>query len=53
MLRNPDMAKTYERMGRLGVTKGFYTGAVADAIVKAARPRRRRPRPPTTPGGPA
>jgi gamma-glutamyltranspeptidase/glutathione hydrolase len=36
VLRNPDLAKTYERIGRLGVKKGFYTGAVADAIVKAA-----------------
>ena len=36
MLRNPALARTYERMGRLGVTKGFYTGPVADAMVKAA-----------------
>jgi gamma-glutamyltranspeptidase/glutathione hydrolase len=35
-LRNPDMARTYERMGRLGVAKGFYRGPVADAMVKAA-----------------
>ncbi len=35
-LRNPDLAKTYERIGRLGVSKGFYPGPVADAIVKAA-----------------
>jgi gamma-glutamyltranspeptidase/glutathione hydrolase len=35
-LRNPDMAKTYERIGRLGVSKGFYRGPVADAMVKAA-----------------
>ena len=36
VIKNPDLARTYERMGRLGVTKGFYTGTVADAIVKAA-----------------
>src|SRR4051794_7846438 len=36
-LRNPDMAKTYARIGRLGVTKGFYTGPVADAIVAASQ----------------
>ena len=36
VVKNPDMARTYERMGRLGVTKGFYTGPVADAMVKAA-----------------
>src|SRR3954467_1110726 len=24
-LRNPDRAKTYERLGKLGVTEGFYT----------------------------
>ena len=36
VVKNPDMAKTYERIGRLGVTKGFYTGPVAEAIVKAA-----------------
>ena len=36
VLRNPALARTYERMGRLGVTKGFYTGPVADAMVKAA-----------------
>ncbi len=41
------LARTYERMGRLGVTKGFYTGPVADAMVKAAHAaagrRHRRP----------
>jgi gamma-glutamyltranspeptidase/glutathione hydrolase len=36
VLRNPDLAKTYERIGRLGVSKGFYRGAVANAIVKAS-----------------
>src|SRR3954462_8749871 len=28
-LKNPDMAKTYERIGKLGVKKAFYTGPVA------------------------
>jgi gamma-glutamyltranspeptidase/glutathione hydrolase len=32
VLRNPDLARTYELISRLG-TKGFYGGAVADAIV--------------------
>ena len=35
ILKNPDMARTYRRIGRLGATKGFYTGPIADAIVKA------------------
>jgi gamma-glutamyltranspeptidase/glutathione hydrolase len=34
-LKNPDLAKTYERLGRLGVSKGFYRGPLADAIVGA------------------
>ena len=53
VIKNPDLARTYERIGRLGVTKGFYTGAVADAIVKAATQPPDRPPPPTTRGGPA
>jgi gamma-glutamyltranspeptidase/glutathione hydrolase len=44
VIRNPDLAKTYERLGRLGVSKGFYRGAVADAIVKSST---------TVPTGPA
>jgi gamma-glutamyltranspeptidase/glutathione hydrolase len=36
-IRNPDLARTYERMGRLGVAKGFYRGPVADAIVAAVQ----------------
>ena len=35
-LRNPDLARTYERIAKLG-TKGFYRGAVADAMVEAAQ----------------
>ena len=34
--RNPDMARAYERIGHLGV-KGFYRGAIADALVEAVR----------------
>src|SRR4051794_12062689 len=37
IIRNPDMARTYARIGREGVSKGFYRGPVADAIVKASR----------------
>jgi len=36
VIRNPDMAKTYRLMGARGVSKGFYSGPVADAIVKAS-----------------
>jgi gamma-glutamyltranspeptidase / glutathione hydrolase len=42
VLRNPDLAETYERIARRG-PDGFYEGRVADAIVDAVR------RPPTTP----
>ncbi len=35
-VKNPDLATTYERMGRLGVSKGFYRGALANAIVAAS-----------------
>jgi gamma-glutamyltranspeptidase / glutathione hydrolase len=31
---NPDLATTYERIGHLGL-KGFYRGAIADALVDA------------------
>jgi len=34
--RNPDMARAYERIGHLGV-KGFYRGAIADALVDAVQ----------------
>src|SRR3954451_16313027 len=36
VIRNPDLAKTYARIGRQGVSKGFYRGPVANAIVKAS-----------------
>ena len=32
VFRDPDLASTYERIAHLGL-KGFYRGAVADAIV--------------------
>jgi gamma-glutamyltranspeptidase / glutathione hydrolase len=34
--RNPDMARTYERIAHLGA-KGFYRGAVADAMVNSVQ----------------
>jgi len=34
--RNPDMARAYERIARLG-PKGFYRGAIADAMVTAVQ----------------
>ena len=36
-LRNPDLASTYERIARKGAKKGFYSGAVARAMVRAVR----------------
>jgi gamma-glutamyltranspeptidase / glutathione hydrolase len=35
-LRNPDLARTYARIAHLGA-KGFYRGAVADAMVNAVQ----------------
>jgi len=35
-LSNPDLAKTYARLGRDGARKGFYRGATAQAIATAA-----------------
>jgi len=35
-ITNPDMAKTYRILARNGVRKGFYSGAVAEAMAKAA-----------------
>jgi gamma-glutamyltranspeptidase / glutathione hydrolase len=40
--RNPDMARAYERIAHLG-SKGFYRGAIASAMVRAAQ------QPPLTP----
>jgi len=36
VLRNPDMARAYKRIGHLGA-KGFYRGAIADALVEAVQ----------------
>jgi gamma-glutamyltranspeptidase/glutathione hydrolase len=36
-LRNPDMARAYEYIGRHGAENGFYRGPIADAIAKAAK----------------
>ena len=36
MLRNPDLARAYERIAHLG-DKGFYRGAIADAMVEAVQ----------------
>src|SRR3954471_1570019 len=36
-LRNPDLAKTYALLGKEGVRKTFYTGALAQAIVNASQ----------------
>ena len=35
-LRNPDMARTYDRIARSGARKGFYRGPAARAIAAAA-----------------
>ena len=35
-LTNPDLARTYDRIAKLGA-KGFYGGAVADAMVEASQ----------------
>src|SRR3954447_14433835 len=36
-IANPDMARTYRILGRRGVRKGFYSGAVAQATAAAAQ----------------
>jgi gamma-glutamyltranspeptidase / glutathione hydrolase len=36
VFRNPDLASTYERIAHLGL-KGFYRGAVADALVNTVQ----------------
>jgi gamma-glutamyltranspeptidase/glutathione hydrolase len=35
-VKNPDLANTYDLLGRKGVQKTFYDGALGDAIVSAA-----------------
>ena len=42
VFRNPDLARAYERIAHLGA-KGFYRGAIADAIVETVQ------RPPVAP----
>ena len=42
VFRNPDLARAYERIAHLGA-KGFYRGAIADAIVETVQ------RPPVSP----
>jgi gamma-glutamyltranspeptidase/glutathione hydrolase len=36
-IANPDLAKTYDLLAREGTRRGFYDGALADAIVSASR----------------
>jgi gamma-glutamyltranspeptidase / glutathione hydrolase len=36
VLRNPDLARAYERIAKLGA-KGFYRGAIAEAMVEAVQ----------------
>jgi gamma-glutamyltranspeptidase/glutathione hydrolase len=36
-ITNPDLARTYELLGRFGTERTFYKGPIADAIVKAAQ----------------
>ena len=35
VVKNPDMAKLYRLVGRLGAKEGFYSGPVAEAIVSS------------------
>ncbi len=35
-VKNPDLAKTYELLGRYGVDRAFYRGPIGAAIVKAS-----------------
>jgi gamma-glutamyltranspeptidase/glutathione hydrolase len=37
IFRNPDLARTYERIADLGARKGFYRGGVANALVETVR----------------
>ena len=43
VVKNPDMARTYERIARDGARRGFYRGPVAEALVRAARRPRTAP----------
>lgn len=36
-IKNPDLAKTYELLGRFGTQRAFYRGPLAKAIVSAAQ----------------
>eukprot|EP00210_Caulerpa_lentillifera_P006247 g5966.t1 len=35
LMKNPDLAKTFRRVSKEGMQKGFYTGPVAESIVSA------------------
>jgi gamma-glutamyltranspeptidase/glutathione hydrolase len=37
IFRNPDLARTYERISDLGPRKGFYRGGLANALVQTVR----------------
>ena len=43
VVKNPDMARTYEQIARYGAKRGFYRGPVAEALVRAARQPRTAP----------
>ena len=43
VVKNPDMARTYEQIARYGAKRGFYRGPVAEALVRAARHPRTAP----------
>ncbi|MGH2950108.1 MAG: gamma-glutamyltransferase, partial [Solirubrobacteraceae bacterium] len=36
-LRNPDMARAYKRIGKLGAERGFYGGEIAAAMAEASQ----------------
>ncbi len=37
ILRNPDMARAYERIARKGAERGFYEGEIAEAMAEASQ----------------
>jgi len=39
LFKNPDLGRTFRLVGELGAKAGFYTGRVAEAIVKALQDR--------------